>query len=216
MKYYDIFLISILIIYIILLVLNFIYFRKYNETNEILEKNKIIKSEMNDLLRNKLPLVITGEIEDWFIFNNKDKIDKNKLTKKILKENSYKLFYPLSISKKMNIFDLEKNKNINFIKEKNTRHFIGILTGKISIYLINPNEKNNFKNNGKVSKYNIYENSKNFNKIKYNEIILDNEKLLYIPYNWWYCYNVLKKTKMIDINSESLITLPIKMINDKL
>lgn len=216
MKYYDILLILIFTILLILYTINYLYLKKNNNMMEILEKDKVNKNELNDILRNKLPLILTGEIEDWFIFNKNDKIDNNKLTDKILKDNSYKLLYPLSISKKINVINFNKDKNTKIIKENNTRHFLGVLSGKISVYLFNPDENKNFENNNKISKYNIYKEPKKFNKVKYNEIILNNEKLLYIPYNWWYCYNIIENTKLININSESFFTLPIKLLFDKI
>ena len=103
MKYYDILLLLIFVILLILYIINYLYLKKNNNMMEILEKDKVNKNELNDILRNKLPLILTGEIEDWFIFNKNDKIDNNKLTDKILKDNSYKLLYPLSISKKINV-----------------------------------------------------------------------------------------------------------------
>ena len=56
-------------------------------------------------------------------------------------------------------------------------------------------------------------NSKDFENIKYIEIKLYAEQLLFIPYNWGYCYKCNKDSIILDINSESIFTLPIKNLN---
>ena len=213
MNYYDLFFIIIFVILIITYLITYFYLNKNSSLDEILETNKVNNDEINEILRNKLPIVITGEIEDWFIFDEKEKIDKNKLNKKILNENSYKLYYPLAITKNINILNENINKKTKILKELNTRHFLGVLTGKISVYLFNPNQSMNFNNNNKISKFNLFNNPTKFKKAKYNEVILNNEKLLYIPYNWWYCYKVIENSKLININSETLFTLPIIKLN---
>lgn len=214
MNYLIIFIV-ILIILIIIYTTHYCYLIKNNNDMEILESNKVSYNELNTNLRNKLPLIITGEIEDWFIFKENDEIDDEKLTNDILLENSKKLFYPLSLKKYIKIINIKKNNNINIIKEKNTRHFIGVLKGKISVLLFNPNEYKNFENKKGKSMYNFYKHKDKFNKVKYNEIILNEEKLLYIPLNWWYCYNVLETGILLNISSESLITYPLLNILNK-
>lgn len=204
-----------------LYVVNYLYLKKNNNQMEILQKDKINKGELNDILRNKLPLIITGEIEDWFIFKDDDTIDKNKLTHQILKENANKLIYNLAIGKKFDIINHPKRFNTKIVKENNTRHFIGVLEGDIRILLFNPEQESKIEfteeNGKKVSKYSMFrKHRKRLDKLKYLEIKLDKEKLIYIPYNWLYCFYVKEPSLILDVNSESVFTLPIKIINDKL
>ena len=204
-----------------LYVVNYLYLKKNNNQMEILQKDKINKGELNDILRNKLPLIITGEIEDWFIFKDDDTIDKNKLTHQILKENANKLIYNLAIGKKFDIINHPKRFNTKIVKENNTRHFIGVLEGDIRILLFNPEQESEIEfteeNGKKVSKYSMFrKHRKRLDKLKYLEIKLDKEKLIYIPYNWLYCFYVKEPSLILDVNSESVFTLPIKIINDKL
>ena len=44
------------------------------------------------------------------------------------------------------------------------------------------------------------------------EINLGTEQILFIPYGWWYCYQVKDSGIMLDINSDTVFTLPIKKL----
>lgn len=218
LNYLYIFIISLIVG---LYVVNYLYLKKNNNQMEILQKDKINKGELNDILRNKLPLIITGEIEDWFIFKEDDTIDKNKLTHQILKENANKLIYNLAIGKKFDIINHPKRFNTKIVKENNTRHFMCVLEGDVRVLLFNPEQESEIEfieENGKrVSKYSMFKkHRKRLDKLKYLEIKLDKEKLIYIPYNWLYCFYVKEPSLILDVNSESVFTLPIKIINDKL
>ena len=213
-----------LIIFIILAffyVINYFYLKKNNNQMEILQKDKVSKVELNDILRNKLPLILTGEIEDWFIFKEDDTIDKEKLTHSILKENANKLIYNLALFKNFNVSNYPKRYNTHIMKENKTRHFFCVLEGDVRILLFNPEQEKDIefieKNNKMISKNSMFKkNRKKLDKLKYLEIKLDKEKLIYIPYNWLYCFYIKEPSLILDINSESLFTLPIKVINDKL
>ena len=58
---------------------------------------------MIDLLNQKIPTVITGEVEEWFIFDKNDNIVEEKLNSTTLNENTKRLCYPLPIVKKYQI-----------------------------------------------------------------------------------------------------------------
>ena len=218
LNYLYIFIISLIVG---LYVVNYLYLKKNNNQMEILQKDKINKGELNDILRNKLPLIITGEIEDWFIFKEDDTIDKNKLTHQVFKDNANKLIYNLAIGKKFDIINHPKRFNTKIVKENNTRHFMCVLEGDVRVLLFNPEQESEIEfieENGKrVSKYSMFKkHRKRLDKLKYLEIKLDKEKLIYIPYNWLYCFYVKEPSLILDVNSESVFTLPIKIINDKL
>ena len=107
------------------------------------------------------------------------------------------------------------------MKENKTRHFFCVLEGDVRILLFNPEQEKDIefieKNNKRISKYSMFKkNRKKLDKLKYLEIKLDKEKLIYIPYNWLYCFYIKEPSLILDITSESLFTLPIKVINDKL
>jgi len=215
-----------IILLIILFLLSLIYITHYiflNRTNnkyEIMQKYKPTQKDIEKLYISKYPSIITGEVEDWFIFDKKDKIDTSKLTKKVLDESLSKICHRFSIVKKYNIITHQKNYNTNIKYENNTRHSIIVLKGDISVLLFNPEQfsKIDFIDSNKknlISKSSIYDKSKkNLKDAKYMEIKLHKEQILLIPYKWLYCYNCLEKSQIIHVNSESMFTLPIKMAND--
>tara|TARA_Y100000389_G_C17441868_1_gene509078 strand:+ start:19 stop:696 length:678 start_codon:yes stop_codon:yes gene_type:complete len=214
-------LLVVLSIIIALYVVNYFYLTKNNNQMEILQKDKVSKGELNDILRNKLPLIITGEVEDWYIFKEDDTIDNNKLTHKILKENANKLIHNLAVGKKFTIENYSKRYHTKIVKEINTRHFFVVLEGDVRILLFNPEQESKIEfieeNGKKESKYSMFKkHRKRLDKLKYLEIKLDQEKLIYIPYNWLYCFYIKEPSLILDINSESIFTLPIKLLNDRL
>ena len=61
----------------------------------------------------------------------------------------------------------------------------------------------------------MYDSSKKKLKdVKYMEIKLHQEQILFIPHKWLYCYKCIDKSQIIHVNSESIFTLPLKIIND--
>ena len=68
--------ISVFILIVSIYVINFLNIKKYNLNYEILQKDKPNRNEIIELTRNKLPLILTGLIEDWFIFDKEDNIIK--------------------------------------------------------------------------------------------------------------------------------------------
>ena len=208
MKKIDIIILSILVIITIIYIINYLSLNKTNNSYEILQKDNPNLLEVQDLLVNKSPSIITNEINNWFIFDKNDNVDDSKLNKEVLTENTYKLQHNLCIVKKFNINNLKKNQYNLIVQEKNTRHFIGLLVGELSVYLLNPLD---MKEDLKGKKFDV--NSKDFQNIKYIEIKLYAEQLLYIPYKWGYCYKCNQDSVILDINSESIFTLPIKNLN---
>lgn len=215
-----------IILLIILFVLSLIYITHYiflNKTNnkyEIMQKYKPIQKDIELLYISKYPSVITGEVEDWFIFDKKDKIDTSKLTKKVLDESLFKICHRFSLVKNYNIITHQKNYNTKIKYENNTRHSLVVLKGELSVLLFNPEQFNKIEfidSNKKnlISKSSMYDKTKKKLKdAKYMEIKLHKEQILLIPYKWLYCFSCKEKSQIIHVNSESIFTLPIKMIND--
>lgn len=201
----DIILIVILTIVIVVYIIQYFYLNKTNNNYEILQKHKPNHLELIELVNNKSPSVITGEVEDWFIFDKNDNIDETKLTKDILQENTTKFHHKLSVAKKLNITNLKKKNYKTITKENNTRHFIALLDGEISVFLFNPDDYSQ-----KIENKKFNEKSKEFKDLKYIEVKLYKEQILYIPIKWAYSYKCLKDSKILDINSESVFTIPIK------
>ena len=201
----------ILSIYII----NFLNIKKTSNSYEILQKYKPSRNEIVSILRNKLPIIFVGVIEDWYIYNKNDKIDHNKLTKDVLNDNTRLLNNIFTIKKKYEINYFKEHKSA-IQKENNTSHYFCVLNGDISLFLFNPDQKIEYEineNGKKESKYSFWnEEKKNLSETNYVEVKLDTEKIIYIPYGWWYCFNTNSDSLVLDIYSDTILTLPLKMI----
>jgi hypothetical protein len=211
----------ILIIFALILcvfyVFNFINIKKTNDNYEILQKYKPNREDIIDLTRNKLPVILIGVIEDWFIYDKNDKIDQKKLTAEVLNENTELLNNALTLNKNYEINNINtKLKNSKLIQENNVRHFLCLLSGSISIFLFNPQQKIEYiinDNKLKESKYSFWnEEKEHLKETKYMEINLGAEQIIFIPYGWWYCYQVKEEGIILDIESQTIFTGPIKFL----
>ena len=205
MKTFDIIFLSIIVIYTFFITVKMISLKKINNEYQILQKHKPNSNDMIDLLNQKIPTVITGEVEEWFIFDKNDKIVEEKLNPPTLNENTKRLCYPLPIVKKYQINTYAKDFHSVIITEKNTRKFIVLLEGKLSIYMLNPSQIEEVNKNN-----NLLTNS----NLKFMEVKLYAEQVIHIPYAWHYAWKCHQECKILDVNSETLVTLPIKLIND--
>ena len=215
-KIFTIIFIIIIVFIKIFFILNFLNIKKNNNSYEILQKYKPDRNEIIEIVRNKLPVVMLGVVEDWFIYDKNDVIDQSKLTEEVLNENTKLLNNVLTINKRYEINLVKTKKNSKLIRENKVRHFICILTGNISVYLFNPKQKIEYFINNigqQESKYSFWTKEKeNLKETKYMEINLGTEQILFIPYGWWYCYQVKDTSIILDINSDTVFTLPIKKL----
>ena len=218
-KIITIIFIIVIVLIIIFFILNFLNIKKTNNSYEILQKYKPYRNEIIEIVRNKLPVVMLGVVEDWFIYDKNDVIDQSKLTEEVLNENTKLLNNVLTINKRYEINFLEiknKPKKSKLIRENKVRHFLCLLTGNISVYLFNPEQKIEYfinNNRQQESKYSFWTKEKeHLKETKYIEINLGTEQILFIPYGWWYCYQVKDSGIMLDINSDTVFTLPIKKL----
>jgi hypothetical protein len=202
----DYILIGFVLIYSIFFIIKMLSLRKVNNNYEILQKHKPKQTDYIDLLNNKLPLVITGEVEDWFIFNKDDTIDEEKLNNQTLNENTKNLCYIFPLVRKYNILNFNTGYESLIRTENNTKSFLVLLEGELSIKLYNPSQKDLVKQNNNV---------KTNTNLKFMELKLYAEQILHIPIQWNISYTCLKTCKILEVNSETILTLPYKMILDK-
>lgn len=194
--------------------MNYIFIKRTNDSYEIIQKYKPDRNQIVNLVNNKSPLVLLGIIEDWFIYDENDKIDHKKLTKDVLNDNTRILNNVLTI-KKSYIINFYKNNQSKLIQENNVRHFLCLLEGNISVYLFNPKQNIEYDiNNGiKESKYSFWnEEKEKLKDTNFIEIKLDKEQILYIPYGWWYCFKSNEESLILDINSNTILTAPLSLI----
>lgn len=208
MSSFDIILIVLFSLYAFMILIKYLSLQKKNMKYELVQKHKPKKNEIIDILNLKSPTIITGEVEDWFIFNKNDIIDKEKLNNKTISENSNNLVYVSPIVRKYNINSYQNNHFTNILNESNTRHFLVLLQGELEINLYNPQQREFIQKNNQIY-------TKNANKdVKFITVKLYAEQILYIPYHWFYSFKCKSDCLVLDINSETILTLPIKMFLD--
>ena len=107
----DIILIVIVSLYTLMITFKIMSLKKVNNNYEILQKHQPSKNDIIDIVNQKSPSVITGEVDNWFIFDENDKIVEDKLNHKTLSENTNNLCYVMPIVKKFNVSNLPQDKN---------------------------------------------------------------------------------------------------------
>ena len=206
--------IVIVIIIFVFYLVNYFNIKKTNNNYEILQKLKPNKSEVIDLTRNKLPTILLGVIEDWYIYDEKDQIDHNKLTEEVLNENTEILNNTLTLNKNYDISTTISDTNL--IQQNKVRHFLCLLSGNISVFLFNPEQKIEYfinDNKQKESKYSFWNEEKDkLSHTKYLEINLGSEQILFVPYGWWYCYKVKENGTILNITSDTFFTAPLSIL----
>ena len=136
-----------------------------------------------------------------------------------MNENTKILNNSFTISKKYEINShliKDNSKKSKLIQENQIRHFMCLLQGNISIYLFNPRQKIEYEINNlgkKESKYSFWnEDKEKLKETNFIEINLSSEQILYIPYGWWYCYEIKEDSLILNIISDNIFTKPLKKI----
>ena len=173
----------IIFILIILIVLVYFQYQSINELNnsfEILQYENPNKSIFENMLNDKLISVFT---------NVKLTKKKNQSLNDVIENNLNYYKIPLCIESKYDIIS-EKNGQTSLItRQDKYRRLLYVLKGEKRVILFNNEQKNNlYLKNNKVSLINIFnqdlEKYPLINKLKYVEIILRENTLLFIPYNF--------------------------------
>ena len=111
---------------------------------------------------------------------------------------------------------MEKKGQTSLIKRQDKyRRLLYILKGEKRIIIFNNKQKPNlYLKNNNVSLINIFNQDLTkyplISKLKYVEIILRENNMLYIPYNFYYCYICDSDTQTIDLYSESIFSKLLK------
>ena len=94
-----------------------------------------------------------------------------------------------------------------FRYEVNYRHFLVVLSGKVSIklappksykYLYPETDYDNFEFRSPINPWSVQEEySLDFDKIKCMDVVLEKSKLLFIPANWWYSLKFDEKDTVV-------------------
>lgn len=196
---------------ILILVIIYIYLKNYNIINEPFDDNKsvvniydnISKEMFEKIINNKTPTIFQN-INNKLYFNKSSNLKlKNKIEQIF---NPY--IIPYAITHKYNIHNENINSHTPIIKQTNYRYLYLLLKGYKKIILFSPKQVSNLYANNDISPINFWDNDPKkfpkFENIKYLELDLEPNEMIYIPYNWWYTMFSTSKTISLSCNSESL------------
>jgi len=215
------------IIFIVLLIYLFFqysYINKINKTLDIYQVDNPNKNEFEKLLVNKSPTIFTNVSENFLSLQEYTLLEILKLTnsyKDALKTNLKNHFeyytIPLLHKYEFNFYTELKGTNINIKRCYSSRLLLSQLIGAKKIILFSPEQKEYLyiNNKNKNSFINFFKDDLTkfplFKKTKFIEIILYPGQMVYIPFKWYYCYINEEDSVSITCQSESLLTMSLKL-----
>ena len=192
---------------IILLIIIYIYLSNANHINEPFNETKSVvniyetvnKEMFEKIINNKSPTIFTN-------INTKNTSNGN------IKDKIQHIFQPYIIPYAMtHNYDIQNENTDSYsplIKQTNYRHLLLLLSGKKKIILFSPSQVSKLYTKSDISPVNFWDNNPEkfpkFETIKYLEIELEKNEMIYIPYNWWFTMYNTTKTVSVICNSESL------------
>ena len=195
----------IIFILVILIVIIYFQYQSINEIDnsfEILQYDNPNKSIFENMVNDKLISVFTN-----IKLTKKPKQSLNEVVKNSL--NYYNI--PLSFETNYDIIS-EKEGHTSLIKRQDKyRRLIYVLKGEKRIIIFNNEQKNNlYLKNNNVSLINIFnqdlEKYPLINKLKYVEIIVRENNMVFIPYNFYFCSICDSDVQTVDFYSESIFS----------
>ena len=195
----------IIFILVILIVIIYFQYQSINEINnsfEILQYDNPNKSIFENMVNDKLISVFTN-----IKLTKKPKQSLNEVVKDSL--NYYNI--PLSVESNYDIISEKKGQTSLIKRQDKYRRLIYVLKGEKRIILFNNEQKNNlYLKNNSVSLINIFnqdlEKYPLINKLKYVEIIVRENNMVFIPYNFYFCSICDSDDQTVDFYSESIFS----------
>jgi len=195
----------IIFILVILIVIIYFQYQSINEINnsfEILQYDNPNKSIFENMVNDKLISVFTN-----IKLTKKPKQSLSEVVKNSL--NYYNI--PLSVESNYDIISEKKGQTSLIKRQDKYRRLIYVLKGEKRIILFNNEQKNNlYLKNNSVSLINIFnqdlEKYPLINKLKYVEIIVRENNMVFIPYNFYFCSICDSDVQTVDFYSESIFS----------
>lgn len=195
----------LIFILVILVVIVYFQYQSINEINnsfEILQYDNPNKSIFENMLNDKLISV--------FINIKLTKKPKQTL-EDVVKNNLNYYTIPLSVESNYDIISEKKGQTSLIKRQDKYRRLIYVLKGEKRIIIFNNEQKNNlYLKNNNVSLINIFnqdlEKYPLINKLKYVEIIVRENNMVFIPYNFYFCSICDSDVQTVDFYSESVFS----------
>ncbi len=217
----------IIFLLVILCVILYFQYPHINETNntfEILQFNNPNKSIFENMLNEKKIAIFTGVpidlefngiLPEYFTKDFTFNLQNNKDFKKSLNENLEYYKIPLCVKNRIHFSYFDNTSKL--IYQNNYRFLLVNLKNTIKITLFNPDQKDNLyfdKNNkSNIDFYNSnYEKFSKLNDVKYIEVLLHKNQMIYIPFKWIYILNKYEEqdTILVSYLNESIFSKLLK------
>lgn len=206
--------IVILLLFVSLIICysQYIFINKRNSNYEILQGNNPIKDEFETILKTKSVAVFTNILPG---------LDLSKLmstTEEIKKQTLYGHFkyyhIPLAFTYNFKIEKEIEESSKPITRVTSYRYIKVLVKGLKKIIIFNPEQEPNLYISNGYCTLDFWKKDKsdvpNFYKLKYIEVILKDNQMIYIPYGWWYSEYNLSDTHSVSSQSESLFSYLLK------
>jgi hypothetical protein len=221
---------NIYLILLLTLILGFIFychiyqFIKQTNHYEILQVSNPTPDNLEKILLDKSPVIITDLLSTWDGFNQIDfeymkvqpDLIKDKVAIKLLDKYSKNYLLPFKLNHWYESNTYKANTFNALKKVEGHRHLIVQLEGKMRYVLFYPKQVKNLYN-GKINfwewdkmKKEDKEKFPEFPKAKYIEIIISKGGILHIPKDWWFATQALEDSIEMTIDSNSIFSYFIK------
>lgn len=204
----------ILIFFVVLIITysQYIVINKHNNNYEILQGNNPIKDEYETMLKTKSVAVFTNIFTSLDLPNLFSSEEEKQ--KQILIDHFKYYHIPLTFTYNFKIEKEEEDSYKPIIKVNSYRFLKVLVKGLKKIIIFNPEQEPNLYINKDHCNLDFWKKDKtdvpNFYKLKYIEVILKDNQMVYIPYGWWYSEYNLSDTHSVSSNSESLFSFLLK------
>ena len=216
--------IKILIIISILVVI-FLQYKEINNnsnTYDILQSENPKKDKFEDIINRKCITVFLGIVKDleeikeinYNEIKKMDRSNKNKL-EKILCDHFQYYLVPMCLSYNFTLSVENKGFKSPIIKSDSYRYLFAQIDGRKKLILFNNLQSKYLYIKNKKSQVDFWNQDlkkfPDFSKSKYIEILVSNGQMIYIPPDWWFCYENIDNSIYVNCKSESIFSYFLRM-----
>lgn len=206
-------------IFIFYLILQRKYLNRFNNDIEIFQIENPNKTQFEKQVEQSYPSIFTNMTQNFHdlqkyslkTITSIEPAERKKLNKNIHKHFNY-YNAPLSSKNTNTIKVLAEGKGITntATRQFNYRYFITQLKGVRKIYLFAPKNRKYLYAKGNKSQVDFFRDNllelPKLSETKYIEIILYPGQMLYIPFNWWYNYEIVEDSFAVYHQSDTLFS----------
>jgi hypothetical protein len=209
--------ILIIIAILVIFYLQFKEINNYTDSYDILQSDNPKKEKFEEVLGRKCITVFTDVVKDLeeikkLKFSELQKMDaeNKKKLQSVLYEHFQYYFIPLCLTYNFSLDVENKGFKSHIIKSSSYRNLFCQIDGKKKLILFNREQQKYLYVKNKKSQIDFWDQDlKKFpliSKSKFIEILVSPGQMIYIPPGWWYCYENLEDSIIVQCTSESFFS----------